>query len=105
MVVSGYIATVSEKLQAVLGPLGRWLGERKMRKLKRADEYNDARVAYLTEQVEYLANEVAKIRHEQHEQLVLLATHRAWDTNAVHQIHELGGAVEPPPPLYPRYAV
>lgn len=101
MLVSIYLARASESVLSALGPLGKWLGRRRLRKYERITEFNDARVSVLTEHVDFLLSEVQTIRAEQREQVVLLRQHQKWDNRVARQVRELGGEVEDPPPLYP----
>ena len=99
--LAGYLVLVSQRLQKALGPLGRWLTERQLRRLRRVEQITDARIKYLGDQLEYLAAEVKQLRIENNDRRMLARVHERWDASVASQVRQLGGTVEDPPPLWP----
>jgi hypothetical protein len=99
--LASYAVLVSARLQKLLGPIGRWISQRQVRRIERAGAVNDARVEDLSEQVQYLLDEQRRSRGEQQAMWKILRTHQRWDVDVARQVRELGGDVADPPPLFP----
>lgn len=97
----GYLVLASARLQKLMGPLGRWISTRQLRRIERSAAVADARVDDLGEEVAHLRKEVHRYRTEQGAMWTQLRTHEKWDFDVARQVRGLGGDVDDPPPLYP----
>lgn len=96
----GYLVLASERIQKLLGPIGRWISRRQVRRIERAGAVADARVEDLGEEISHLRKEVQRYRTEQADMWTALHKHQRWDVDVARQVRELGGDVGDPPPLY-----
>jgi hypothetical protein len=99
--LAGYLVLVSERLQKALGPVGRWLTERQLRRLARSERVNDARITDLSEQLVFVLEQQTIMRRQQQALLNLIRDHERWDASVARQLRAQGLDVEDPPPLWP----
>ncbi|HWO58980.1 MAG TPA: hypothetical protein VNO31_02905 [Umezawaea sp.] len=97
----GYLATVSETLQKLLGPLGKWLAARQARRAERAASRTDVRIADLQGQVKHLAPRLDLVESELYELQSLVADHARWDWQVLDAVRKFDPDFPSPPPLRP----
>lgn len=97
----GWIATVSETLQKLLGPLGRWLAARQARRAARAASLTDVRIKDIQGQVDHLGPRVDSLEDELYQLRQLVARHSPWDWAALDVLRRGQADYPDPPPLVP----
>jgi hypothetical protein len=94
------LVLISAKLRELLKPIFWWLGRgRALGKIKRVDEVEDARVADLTRQMEYLATRVTALETDAAAHRKMVMEHATWDVYAIVEAGKAGVVLEPPPAL------
>ncbi|PRY35341.1 hypothetical protein [Umezawaea tangerina] len=97
----GYLATVSENLQKLLGPLGRWLGARQARRAARAASLTDVRIKDIQGQLDHVVPRLDYVERELYEMRLLATGHAPWDWRALNELRRNQPDYPDPPPLLP----
>jgi hypothetical protein len=100
------LVLISAKLRELLAPVFWWLGRgRALGRIKRVDDAEDARVADLTRQVEYLASRVSTLETDAAAHRIMVMEHATWDVYAIIEAGKAGVTLEPPPALLTHHIV
>jgi hypothetical protein len=100
------LVLISAKLRELLAPVFWWLGRgRALGRIKRVDEVEDARVADLTQQLEYLASRVSALETDAAAHRKMVMEHATWDVYAIIEAGKAGVILEPPPALLTHHIV
>jgi hypothetical protein len=96
-----WLASVSEAVQKLLGPLGRWIGSRQAKRAARVLALSDPRVADLVGQVKHLAPRVDLLESQLETMYALVSDHIPWDLETLDLARRVDPRHPQPPTLRP----
>lgn len=101
VLAASFLLVLAQRFPGLMGPWSKAWEEHVDSRRRTAEKRDDADIADLRRQVEYLTRVVTEIRSDIVRRDAALHDHSPWDYQAVRLIGELGGHIDPPPPLWP----
>lgn len=93
------LVLISAKMRELLSPIFGWVSGGTLRKMRRIDEIEDARVTDLTQQVKHLSERVVALEQEAARHRRMVVEHATWDVYAIVEAGKAGVMLDPPPTL------